>query len=112
MQESYNIFPLGDTALTIHFGNIIDDRIHQKVLQLFRRLKKFPSFIKDVVPAYSSLTIYYDTISLHTKEKTAFEIVQDFVIPLLEKEEITSTLQTRTIRIPVCYAKKFALDLE
>ncbi|MEI9908696.1 MAG: hypothetical protein WDO71_02925 [Bacteroidota bacterium] len=32
---SYRIFPLGDAAVTIDFGNVIDDTINQKVLALF-----------------------------------------------------------------------------
>ena len=113
MQQSFTIFSLGDSALTVDFGNTINDRINQKVLQLFHAIQELSlPFIKDVVPAYSSLAIYYNAPALHSHQKTAFETVQDLITSLLKNEEPTITIQNRTIRIPVCYGEKFALDLK
>ena len=111
MLSSFTIFPLGDSALTIDFGNKIDDNINYKVLQLFAQLQHFSPLITDVVPAYSSLTIYYDVAALHTHEKTAFETVRDMVTPFLEKEQ-NLTQKRRQLTIPVCYAKTFAPDID
>ena len=57
--SAYRIFPLGDAALTIDFGNVINETINKKVLSLFSFLQKnpFPGMI-EAVPAYSSLTVY------------------------------------------------------
>ncbi len=111
--HDFSIHPLGDGALTISFGNAIDDGIHQKVLQLFQRLRERSfSFITDVVPAYSSLTVYYNVLLLHTKEKPAFEIIKEKLLPLLSEESEEITTQERNIAIPVCYASHFAPDLE
>src|SRR5689334_21336098 len=112
MQQTFTIFPLGNNALTNDFGNRIDAGINQKVLHLFQRLQNFSPFIKGVIPAYSSLTVYYDVVSLHTKERTAFGTMKDLISPLLEKLDATGNQQSKAVRIPVCYAKKFALDLE
>lgn len=112
MLQAFTIFPLGDSALTIDFGNTINDDINQSVLHLFHKLRHQLPFIKDVVPAYSSLTVYYDVLSLQTKEKTAFEAMQDLLLPLLKEDDININNQSRKLRIPVCYAKRFAPDLE
>ena len=64
-QFPYRIFPLGDAALTIDFGNTIDERINMTVLDLFDQLTSSPLPGQlEAVPAYSSLTIYYNTASL------------------------------------------------
>jgi len=58
-QLPYKIFSLGDSAITIDFGNVIDEQINQKVISLFNYLKENPlQFQKELVPAFSSLTIY------------------------------------------------------
>jgi inhibitor of KinA len=110
MAVDYTIFPLGDTALTVDFGNRIDEDINRKVLQLFHRLQHLSPFIRDVIPAYSSVTIFYDIMPLHTKEKTAYEAVKEMVEPLVN-ENGESTITGRKIRVPVCYAAPYAPDL-
>ena len=57
----YNIYSLGDSALTLDYGNIIDEQVNKKVLQIFHELKAnpLPGMI-EAIPAYSSVTIYYD----------------------------------------------------
>src|SRR3954469_18493608 len=112
----YSIFPLGDTALTIDFGNVIDVDTNKKVLQLFHQLKRENiSYIIDLVPAYSSLTIYYDIVSLYqhkSEDITAFEVMAGIVEDFTGKTHEAVELDTRRIEIPVCYAESFGLDAE
>lgn len=112
MQERFSVSPLGDGALLVSFGNIINEETNAKVMQLFQQLKGCFPFVKDIVPAYSSLTIYYDVVSLYTKEKSAFEKMKEAILPLLQSENSTASVSEREIAIPVCYAKKYAIDLE
>lgn len=112
MQENFTISPLGDNALVISFGNVIDEGINQKVLQLFHRVKSSLPFVNDVVSAYSSLAIYYDVFSLHTKNKSAFERMKELLLPFLQEVQTDEILMGKNIAIPVCYAKKYALDLD
>jgi len=111
--QPYSIFPLGDSALTIDFGNVINEDVNQKVLRLFHHLKALADeTILDFVPAYSSLTVYYDVISFHHPDKTAFETVADILEQLLSKNiNIPQRIPT-SFEIPVCYSKKFALDID
>ena len=111
MAADYTIFPLGDAALTIDFGNRIDDNINSKVLQLFHRLQHLSPFIRDVIPAYSSITVCYDVLALYTKEKTAYQVVKEMVEPMITESGEAEPVG-RTIRIPVCYAARYAPDLE
>lgn len=108
----YSIFPLGDSALTIDFGNIISDEINEKVLSLFHHLKTINDHrVMDLVPAYSSLTVYYD-VSFYNSEKTAFETMADVLEELFSKVSVAENQSTNYFEIPVCYSKKFAIDIE
>ena len=112
MDSSYRIFPLGDGALSVSFGNRIDDALNENVLRLFRKVQTLSPCIVDVVPAYGSLTVYYDVPSLRSKNRSAFEAVKAMIEPLLHEQESNSTEPGRRIRIPVCYAKDLAFDIE
>ena len=112
----YSIFPLGDSALTITFSNSIDKEINRHVLALFHELKaKNISGITDIVPAYSSLSLHYDVITVrqYSKEKhTAFEIICGQIEEVLNRNVTYHSIQPRRIKIPVCYSKEFAPDFE
>ena len=111
----YTVFPLGDTALTIEFGNIIDEAVNDRVIRFFQVMKKgvYP-FVLDLVPAYCSLTIYYDLVMLseHVKEEeTVFDWMVMFIENLAHTEAETVTEQGRMMEIPVCYSGNFAPDI-
>ena len=111
--QPYSIFPLGDSALTIDFGNVINEDINKKVLRLFHHLKTIDDrIIIDLVPAYSSLTVYYDMASFHNPGKTVFESVADYLEELFSKHLNISERTPGFFEIPVCYSKKFALDID
>lgn len=113
VQATYSIFSLGDSALTIDFGNCIDEAVSNKVLQLFGKLQNLSPHIIDVIPAYSSLTVYYHVAPLRTKSQSAFEAVSQLIEPILnEEQDSLQTSERRQLKIPVCYTKKFAPDLE
>ncbi|MEO7983066.1 MAG: 5-oxoprolinase subunit PxpB [Bacteroidota bacterium] len=111
----YHIFPLGDSAITIDFGNCIDADINREVIARFNQLKEqpFPGMI-EAVPAYSSLTIHYDMPALKKKATnghTIFEWVQQQLLERLQEPIEHKTLPERLVKIPVCYAHEFALDI-
>jgi inhibitor of KinA len=111
----YTIFPLGDSALTVDFGNLIDEEINRKVLDLFRQMKeeRLP-FILDLLPAYSSLTIYYDVAEVHAlsgEGKTAFETMADIIEAYTSKSARPANAEERLIEVPVCYNEKYGPHL-
>ncbi len=106
---------LGDSGIIINFENKIDETINSKVLHLFYKLKErsFP-FVKDIVPAYSSLVIFYDLLILKNKNplnKTPLEIFTEEIKKILEKEINNFSVPSRKIKIPVCYVEKYGLDI-
>ncbi|MBA3674227.1 MAG: 5-oxoprolinase subunit PxpB [Chitinophagaceae bacterium] len=108
------ISQLGDTAIIINFENKIDETLNSKVLHLLKKLKENAlPFIKDIVPGYSSLVIFYDLLIMKSKNpinKTCIEIITDQLKKIME-EDIEISSSSRRIKIPVCYAEKYAWDI-
>jgi inhibitor of KinA len=122
MTSRYTIFPLGDSALTIEWGNVIDAAINREVLALFQQLKSLSlPYLTDLVPAYSSLSVHYDPVAVRRmmdkedidSDGTAFETVSEIVRQVLAQEKDQPDVATaQHIRVPVCYASRYAPDLE
>ncbi len=112
----YNIYPLGEGALTICFGNEISSTQNDLVTGLAEALDKhkFHGF-RECIPAYSSLTLIYDLFDVKRNFRTAlsgFEIVRSLVeIEIHKLDPIPKTPKT-PIEIPVSFRKTHALDLE
>ena len=67
------------------------------------------------MPAYSSLTIFYDLLILQNKRpinKSCGEIVLVHVKKILAEDIKISSFSNRKIKIPVCYSEKYGLDLQ
>lgn len=112
----YRIFSLGDSALTLDFGNVIDENINRQVMALFSHFQNnpLPGMI-EAVPAYSSLTIYYDMLQLRktiSADKTVYDWLAEQLRQKLEGPIAKTNTSSRLITIPVCYEKEFGWDIE
>ena len=100
------IVPLGDSAVIIQFGNQITPDIHRLVSACAARLEKEPfSGMVECVPAFTTITVFYNPLQLSFKE----------VCSALE-QTITDMGDTkvntpRIVEIPVCYGGEFGPDL-
>jgi inhibitor of KinA len=116
MNFNYKIFPLGDSALTIDFGNRIEEAINDEVIRRFHQFSDDPlTGTMDVIPAYSSLTICYDVNYLQKnkqEEETVSEWVKQQVVKRMQQDPGIKTQVQQLVRIPVCYDPVFAPDLE
>lgn len=55
------IYEIGDSALSIEFGNEISKSVHEEVMRRFYQFQSFPlPGTLDLIPAYASLTIVFD----------------------------------------------------
>lgn len=112
----YKILSLGDAAIIVDFGNCIDKSINKLVHAVFYRLqnKPIPGMI-EAVPAYCSITIYYDVLLIRnklSKQLTAFEWVSDKIKEYLFVEKNEFEADEPLINIPVCYDKEYGPDLD
>jgi inhibitor of KinA len=114
--ESHRIFPLGTDALTIDFGNEISTLLNEKAVNLARYFQLNPfEGLRDVVPAYASVTIFYDVSAVKkyfSNYRTAFAAISVLVENALQVPHEKSRISPRSIEIPVDFGDQFALDLE
>jgi inhibitor of KinA len=113
--SSYGIFPLGDAAISIDFGNVIDESINKRVLALFQWVQKnpLPGMI-EAVPAYSSLSIFYDVVALRKnvpQNKTVSAWIKEEAEKLMQQHIDVGSAVSPVVRIPVCYDEEFGIDL-
>lgn len=115
MPASFSIFPFGDNALIVDFGESMEIEVNKKVHSFFRLVRaQQAKFIIDVVPAYSSIAIYYDTLLLeHQKlnEETFFDMLVSWVEGIACENKWEEEMEERIINVPVLYHPDVAPDL-
>ncbi|NJE10727.1 5-oxoprolinase subunit PxpB [Thermococcus sp. MAR1] len=96
--------PLGDSALLISFGEVIDEELNEKIHSLARAIEKANfEWLVEVVPAYSSLAVIYNPVLID------FESVKRAV----EGVEFTSErFEGKLVEVPVVYGGEYGPDLE
>ena len=115
MTTGYSIFPLGDAAATIDLGNTINELLNDKIIAMQQWLMA-NSFAgqKDIIVAYSSLTIIYDPFVIRQQFRpvsTVFDFIRLHLQQAFEQSIVHPANHSAIIRIPVCYAEEFAMDL-
>lgn len=111
----YSIFSSGDMAITIEFGHQINPGVNEIINTLYHYFTGNPfRGCIEVVPAYKSITIYYDPLILsgqvlnnETISATAIREIEK----LIQVVSKLQPLQNREINVPVCYDPTFALDI-
>lgn len=110
---SYQIYPSGDNALTIQFGDSISLDLNNHVFHLYNLLRNKQPFIKDIIPGYCTLTIIYDLLSIRSVHASAFDFIQSEIETLINHHHQSETTRPqRLLKIPVCYHVSFAPDAE
>jgi inhibitor of KinA len=113
----FNIFPLGDSAITFDLGNSFSVELNLRVRNMQIWLKQdLRESVKDVICGYSSVTLIYDPVLVKRNffsAGTAFEVMRRKLILAWEATaDWDLDRQTELIRIPVCYDVEFGQDLE
>jgi inhibitor of KinA len=116
MEAAPRIFPLGDDAVTVEFGNEISESLNRSAIALCEHFTAhpFPGFV-EAVPAYSSATLFYrvrDVIVADSDASTAFEAVRRRLIGALSVFKDQVPVTPRRVSIPVYFGPEESLDLE
>jgi inhibitor of KinA len=116
---------LGDTAVVVTLGTTIDESTLLRVRSLAAALESDKAAgIIDVVPAYATVTVFYET-SVHGQDGTPpFERVCRLIekrwakienswpdLLRLHRATVESDKAAQEIEIPVCYEGEFSPDL-
>lgn len=110
-----NIFPMGDGAVTIDLGNQLSESLNGKVLAMHQWLQQHRfEGLKDIITAYSSLTILYDPYFIknhYQPPNTVFEWVQERIITAYRQSGPGFSGTPVKHRIPVHYGGENGADL-
>ncbi|MEH7178453.1 5-oxoprolinase subunit PxpB [Neobacillus vireti] len=103
---SVEINPLGDSAITITFGDEIHEHIHQQInqfLHIFRKSKI--AGIIEFVPAYTSVAIFYNPMLI------PYSQLEQKVFSIYQSAMETPKIEAIVYRIPVYYGGETGPDL-
>jgi inhibitor of KinA len=116
--------PLGDSAVVVTLGDTMSDATWVRVRTLTAALAQAAAVgVVDVVPAYASVTIYYDIATAAAGEEGAYARICRVVSELVAKLEHSwpdlvrqklgeqGEAAGREMELPVCYEGEFAPDL-
>ncbi len=104
MQPS--IEPLGDTAAIVKWDGwtSAESLLHVSSLSSSLQAARIPGF-EAFVPAFASLTVYYDPYSMD------WALVEDSLRKQVLELTVTHRVQGKLVEIPVCYDLELAVDL-
>jgi inhibitor of KinA len=114
--NSFRIYPLTEQALTIEFGSEINPVLNNQVMALHHALQKesFTGFMESV-PAYTTLTVYYDLWLVNKSRDTGFQTsrqyVESFIREKLSNLSLSASAELPVLQVPVCYDLSLAPDL-
>ncbi len=100
--------PLGDSAVVVALGSGLDETGLRRVRALAATLERDrPAGVVDVVPAFASVTVFYDVAQVGGYERLCREIATR-----TERVETADLRrEARVIVIPVCYGGEGGADL-
>ena len=111
---SVRLFPLGDAAVVLDFGGGISPATHRAIAGVSAYLAQHPfGGLREVVPAFTTLTVYYDPWLLSENGRQPYERVLEILEQMLPAALATEESVAMTVvEIPVCYGGEFGPDLE
>ena len=100
------VFPLGDSAATIEFGNEISIDLNKRALALAELLADQPfNGLIEAVPAYASVTVFYDP------QQTRYETVKRDLTSLSDNISAPTDEKLDVVEIPISISPDTSPDL-
>ena len=101
------ISPVGDRAISIDFGQVIDPIINRHIRQTIERIKELQlDGIIELVPTYCALLVEYDAMLYSYSE------ICNIIEPTLEEGMANTTNELVTVvEVPTVYGGEFGPDL-
>ena len=101
------ISPVGDRAISIDFGQVIDPTINRHIRQTIERIKELQlDGIIELVPTYCALLVEYDVMLYSYSE------ICNIIEPTFEEGMANTTNELVTVvEVPTLYGGEFGLDL-
>jgi inhibitor of KinA len=114
--EQIRIFPLGDSGLTVEFGQEISIALNDQAVALAKYLDNnaFQGYVESV-PAYASVAVYYDPLQVrasYPKQSTAFASVLDLVLSAIAQMKVAPSAAENVVEISVIFGGEAGPDLD
>lgn len=108
---------LGENAVLAEFGKDINEGIHKRVQAAANLIEaNHEEWMIEYVPAFTTITLFYDPIKILRKHQEYNALPFDFVCRYLAKIwkgiNLNTNSLTRTVEIPVCYGGELGPDLK
>jgi inhibitor of KinA len=113
-ESAVQLFPLGDSAVVLQFGDSISPATHGAIQAFSSHLTQQPfAGLRELVPAFTTLTVYYDPwlVSQNGQYWPYPRVVEILRQQLAEKREVP-THEADTFDIPVWYGGAYGPDLD
>ncbi len=111
----FRTYPLGDHAITLEWAQEISPVVHAAVMEAYHALQlKNIVGIKDIIPAYASLTLVYDInqVCNHYQTPHAYALLEQEVSLLQQDHSSDAAVPPgKNIELPVCYHPSLGLDI-
>lgn len=111
----YQLYPLGDQAIVVEFGDEISLEFYSGVQQLSKLLEsKKPEWLVEYVPAYTTVTLFYNPFLAMNDNRSSimpYEVIANEIDQLLSRSSVNEPKKSRTVEIPVCYGGELGPDL-
>lgn len=109
------LYPLGDAAVVVEFGNEISEQTHKQVRAFSAYLQQHPfRGLIEFVPAYTTVTVYYDPWVISERgQLNPYTKVTGFLQRMLPfVADAGNGSKPRVVEIPVLYGGDYGPDLE
>jgi len=107
MYKELKFIPAGDNSLVVEVGNDIQKEINLMVRSLVLALEREnPAGLKEILPTYRSLLIYYDPF------RTTFQEMKKRILDIKDRLKQMELPSPRLVYIPTLYGGEFGPDLE
>lgn len=111
----FTLSPLGDAAIIIELGKMIENNTHENVQHVFSYFDQHsPDWLIECIPAFTTVTLIYDPIkaSRVNRDSYPYQIVSEYISETMKTLDKVQSESGRTVLIPVCYGGELGPDLE
>lgn len=114
--KDYTLYQISEKAISIGFGNQIDEELRQQISSLNRLILANPFLgLLNTIPAYTTLTLFFEPLELlkenTLKGSTCLEKITFYLSGFKDQIKNQPENKGQIIQIPVCYEDTFGLDL-
>lgn len=111
---SVQLFPLGDAAVVLQFGDSISAATHRAIQAFGAHLAQHPfEGLRELVPAFTTLTVYYDPwLVSQNGQYPPYSCVAEILRRQLAEKQESPAQEAVVFAIPVWYGGAYGPDLD